>query len=198
MSTNILFFDTETTGLPNFKARSADPNQPKVLQLGCILATSKGEELESYQTLIKIGSTSIHPMALAAHGISAEKANKEGIEPKDAFEAFFSLTEDADSLCCHNFNFDIRLMRIFAAQVGESAEVDMADILEMPYYCTMKSTIEFCHLPFPSGRKGNKFPKLEELYQILFNKPFEGAHDALVDVRGTMECFFELQKRGIM
>lgn len=199
---NILFFDTETTGLPNFKARSADPSQPAVLQLGAILCTPEGQELESYETLIKVGSRKNHPMAFAAHGISEERANEEGVYPHEAFSKFYELAMESDALCCHNFSFDIRLMRILSAQstrMGvDTAGMWMNDILDLPYYCTMKSTIQFCALPFPSGRKGNKFPKLEELYKILFNEPFEGAHDALTDVRGTVKCFYELRKREIL
>lgn len=202
--TNILFFDTETTGLPNFKARSADPCQPSVLQLGAILCSPDGEELEEYETLIKIGDKPIHPMALAAHGISSERCNSEGVDRRTAFTNFYEMAMQSEALCCHNFNFDIRLLRIMAAQCGSDEEsrdmysILMSEVLELPYYCTMKSTISFCALPFPSGRKGHKFPKLEELYKILFDEEFVGAHDALTDVRGTVKCFFELRQRGII
>jgi hypothetical protein len=62
----------------------------------------------------------------------------------------------------------------------------------------MRATIQFCALPFPSGRKGCKFPKLEELHRILFNEEFAGAHDAMADVSATARCYFELVNRGIM
>jgi DNA polymerase III epsilon subunit-like protein len=202
--TNILFFDTETTGLPNFKSPSSDPSQPSVLQLGAILCSSEGNELECWETLVKIGDKPIHPMALAAHNISADKANSEGIDKTEAFNTFYELSRKAESICCHNFNFDIRLLKIMAAQCGvdtgeaENYDMCLSEILDLPYFCTMQSTIKFCALPFPSGRKGNKFPKLSELYYILFDEEFIGAHDALTDVRGTVRCFFELRKRGIL
>ena len=52
---------------------------------------------------------------------------------------------------------------------------------------TMKSTSEL--IP---GKK--KRPKLQELYTFLFGKPFEGAHDAMADIRATKDCFLQLIK----
>jgi len=200
MSNLILFFDTETTGLPT-KQLYTHPSQPKILQLGAALATQEGEILETINTLVKIGDTTINPYALAAHGISAERANTEGKEQAEVFAQFHDLAMASEALCCHNFNFDIKLFHITAAQLQEKlpdSDLMMSEIADLPFYCTMQSTIKFCNLPFPSGRKGQKFPKLEELYRILFQEDFEGAHDAMADITATMRCYFELKKRGIM
>jgi DNA polymerase III subunit epsilon len=51
----LLFFDTETTGLPDFRAPSDAPQQPHLVQLACILATDEGETLERWQTIVKPG-----------------------------------------------------------------------------------------------------------------------------------------------
>ena len=198
----ILFFDTETTGLPNGKLPFDHPNQPALLQLGAVLTDDGGEVIEEYATLVKIGSKPIHPMALAAHGISSEKANSEGIHPMEALTKFHSMTKDAEFFVCHNFDFDYKLIQILAHSLtqthGDEPTLILDEINELPYKCTMKSTIQFCALPFPSGRKGCKFPKLEELHRILFNEEFSGAHDALADVLATKRCYFELVKRGIL
>ena len=196
---SILFFDTETTGLPNFKLHPAAPQQPACLQLGALLTTSEGEPIEEYQTLIQIGSKPIHPMALKAHGISAEKANSEGIPPFEALFEFHRLVQDAEFLVCHNYSFDLYILKCMAYGLkNEEAELVFAEIEELPYKCTMRSTIQFCQLPFPSGRKGFKFPKLEELHRILFEEDFEGAHDAMADVRATHRCYCELSYREVI
>ena len=41
-------------------------------------------------------------------------------------------------------------------------------------------------------RKGFKSPKLEELYEIIFQEKMINAHDAAFDVDATARCFFEL------
>jgi len=190
--------------MSQIKKPNSDPSQPKILQLGAILADESGDIVSEYSTLVQIGDTPINPYALAAHGISAKKANEEGISPQEMFTKFHSLSMECDALACHNFNFDIKLIQITSAQITscftdpDTSSLLMSDIEELPYYCTMASTISYCNLPFPSGRKGKKFPKLEELYQILFEEDFEGAHDAMADVRATMRCYFELKSRGVM
>jgi DNA polymerase-3 subunit epsilon len=198
----ILFFDTETTGLPSGKIPFNHPDQPAILQLGALLMTEDGEELDSIATLVKIGSKAIHPMAQAAHGISAERANLEGITPVSALLSFHKMILDADMIVCHNFEFDFKLIKILAHSLATETKDEsilmLDEIEQVPYKCTMRATIQFCALPFPSGRKGCKFPKLEELHMILFNKKFADAHDAMADVSATARCYFELVSRGIM
>ena len=202
MSNLILFFDTETTGLPN-KKDILDPNQARLLQLGAILASPDGEIISELNTLVQIGDAIINPYALEAHGITAEKANSEGIHPKEAFEKFHELSESAECLVCHNHNFDFKIIELTATQIIEhyddpsDPDLMIGDIRDMPFYCTMVQATEFCALPKKRG-SGFKYPKLVELYQILFDKNFSGMHDAMADVTATMECFFELKKRGVM
>jgi hypothetical protein len=48
------------------------------------------------------------------------------------------------------------------------------------------------------GKTGNKPPKLTELFKFLFDRDFPDAHRALEDASATMQCAFELGKRGII
>ncbi|MAQ47799.1 MAG: DNA polymerase III subunit alpha [Flavobacteriales bacterium] len=45
-------------------------------------------------------------------------------------------------------------------------------------------------------RKGFKPPKLEELYEIIFNEKIINAHNASADVDATARCFFELLRQN--
>jgi hypothetical protein len=65
------------------------------------------------------------------------------------------------------------------------------ELINCESICTMWQTTEFCEL------ENYKFPKLTELHHKLFDKEFEGAHDAMNDVKATAKCFFELMKLGI-
>ena len=49
----ILVFDTETTGLPDFKKRSSDPSQPHLVQLALVQYNADGEETEHHSVIIK-------------------------------------------------------------------------------------------------------------------------------------------------
>ena len=197
-----LFFDTETTGLIN-KKPILDPNQSRLLQLGAILTSPEGDIITTINTLVQIGSATINPYAFAAHGITSEKANSEGVSAKQAFEKFHELCDSAECLIAHNHNFDFNIIKLTAKQITEYYEdpsdpdIMLSEIEDIPFYCTMVQATEFCALPKKKG-SGFKYPKLMELYTILFEREFSGAHDAMADVTATMECFFELKRRGVM
>lgn len=193
-----LFFDTETTGLPLFKEPATHPKQPDVIQLACILS----DEETIYASLCCILNPSdinedwsIHPMAAAAHGISEEIIRTTGIDTKSALDLFLALLDIADTLVCHNVTFDKKL--IMGAMFKAGYGIDHHRKLEEGnYYCTMTKSTDLCKIPKKNGY-GYKWPKLMELYKFLFNEEFEGAHDALADVKATRRCYYELKRRGL-
>lgn len=60
--------------------------------------------------------------------------------------------------------------------------------------CTMKSSRDFCKLP---SSLGYKWPSLNELYYVLFDKKITTAHDAGADVRVLAACSLELHSKGV-
>ncbi len=54
--------------------------------------------------------------------------------------------------------------------------------------------IDFYRLPGPNDQK---WPTLPQLHAKLFNEHFEGAHQALADVRAGAKCYFELKRRKV-
>ena len=188
------FFDTETTGLPLFKNSSSDPNQPKIIQLAGILSDSEKVHM-SINFILQIDDSPIHPKALEAHGITSEVSNSIGFDPVDTLFPFFHLAMQSDMLIAHNYNFDIRLLKIAYTRIHEIELYNQ--INSLPKACTMHSTTKFCGLT-QMGSNRPKWPKLSELYCILFDEELEGAHDALVDVMATRRCYYELVKREII
>ena len=197
--TKILFFDTETAGFIK-KALAADhPDQAWTVQVGAILANKDGD-IARMDTIIKANGREINYHAEKIHGISAEKADTEGVEELEAAEEFGLLLRQADLMVCHNLAFDIK----FVHQLMErnidamSDEARSAFYLDMPGYCTMqdKAVVKFCGLLNKANRP--KWPKLVELHQILFEEGFDGAHDAFADITATKRCFFALLDLGII
>ena len=197
----VLFFDTETSNMINFKARNSDPSQPWIVQLAAVLSTSE-RILSSMNLLIKSEGLPMGAEAEAIHGISVEIADLYGYPPDYAFQLFHSLARRADLLVCHNNTFDLRMLAILARRLEEHSEGVSMEIMEeikaKPSLCTMTSTTKLCQLPKPSGYGGYKWPKLTELHHFLFNEEFEGAHDALIDVQATRRCYYELKKREVI
>jgi DNA polymerase-3 subunit epsilon len=66
----------------------------------------------------------------------------------------------------------------------------------------MKMATPVCKMPPTEkmrarGRYGNKSPKLEEAYRIMFGERLDGAHDAMNDVKATARLFFHLLNGGV-
>lgn len=178
-----LIFDTETSGLPNYKLPLNDPNQARIIQLAALLLDESFEEVACLSTLIKPAGWTIHPGAQAAHGIDISECEKYGIIAQNALINFLHFASKASVLIAHNIKFDERMIDV---------ELSLNGITKLQFpskqFCTMLSTTNLCRLP---GRIPGQFkwPKLVELHKFLFDTEFEGAHDALADVRATARCF---------
>ena len=189
----ILFFDTETSGLPLWRDPSDDPRQPHLLQIAAILCDVSGNEIESMSTLVKPGAGCvIEKEAFDAHGITLEKANAEGRDPASVVKQFIGLVEKATGLCGHNLPFDIRIMRI-----ASSRHCGIKWENTLPVFDTMKRSTAIVNLPptpkmLAAGFNKPKSPKLSECIMHFFGEELEGAHDALVDVRACMRIYFHL------
>lgn len=189
-----LFFDCETNGLPvDYKASYTQvDNWPRVIQLGWILADADQQVLDQHTVLIKPDGWSIPREDFwIRNGHFTEKNEAEGTPMVEVIELFMAAKQQADVLVAHNLNFDHRIVWAEIIRAGLTPRSGMHKI------CTMMSSTKFCNIPQANGR-GVKWPKLEELHEVLFGGGFEGAHDAGADIAATMKCFFELVARGVI
>ncbi|RLD46176.1 MAG: 3'-5' exonuclease [Bacteroidetes bacterium] len=187
-----LFFDTETTGLPkNYKAPASDiDNWPRMIQIGWILSNDKGERIDSAEFIIKPDGFSIPSSASNIHGITTQRAVKEGVPLDDVLNKFNEIVDDASVIIAHNISFDEKIIGAEFIRRNIASSFDAK-----PKYCTMLNSTDFCKIP---GYYGFKWPKLSELHIKLFGEDFEGAHNAFADIEATERCYFEMKKRGII
>jgi len=92
-----LFFDTETTGLPrNWKAPVTDLNNwPRLVQLAYLFYDTNGNKISGGDFIIKPEGFTIPSDASRIHGISTERAIREGQPIKSVLQHFQSLIEQA-------------------------------------------------------------------------------------------------------
>lgn len=187
MSEVTLFFDTETTGLVDFKLPFSHPSQPRVIQLAAIL--SKGETvLGTLSSLIIPAGFEISPEMTKIHGKTTDDCKRYGHLAETIFHAFKSWVSVADVLVGHNISFDIGMMKI------EYSKLIGYDIFEgKKTYCTKMSSTNVCKIPNPRG--GYKWPRLKEVYKYAFGVEPEDQHDALGDVRSTKKVYEWLIKQ---
>jgi DNA polymerase-3 subunit alpha len=184
-----IIFDTETTGLPqNYNAPLSDTdNWPRMVQLAWQLHDDLGELLEVKNFIVKPEGYTIPFNAEKIHGISTERALKQGMPLTHVINEFLSDLKRAKFNVGHNIEFDINIVGCEMFRVG----IDPKEITQVAKIDTKDEGTDFCALP---GGKGGKFkwPTLTELHQKLFGEAFNEAHNASADVEATARCFLEL------
>lgn len=195
-----LFFDTETTGLPkDYHARIDDSdNWPRIIQLAWALYNEKEELIDSYCKLIKpdgwvikkekeMKDGTLQDNFWVQKGYSTEQNEIQGVPISEALLELIKQRKSHPFTIGHNLTFDRLIVRSEIFRLGITAEFKAKKI------CTMIESTKFCQILNKKGT-GYKWPKLEELYKILFKEDLTGAHDALIDVKATAKCFFELKR----
>lgn len=185
-----LFFDTETTGLPkNWKAPITDLNNcPRMVQLAFLFYDSSGNKISGEDYIIKPEGFTIPSDASRIHGITTERADREGKSLLLVLQEFNSLINEANYLVAHNMSFDEKI--VGAEFLRNKMQNSIATKRKI---CTMESTTKFCAI---DGPYGYKWPKLSELHYKLFRTNFEESHNAAVDINATAKCFWELKRIG--
>jgi DNA polymerase III epsilon subunit-like protein len=186
-----LIFDTETTGLANF--RLPLETQPHPVQIAAILRVDK--KIYAQFNLITITEVESHPKALETHGMDMLFTQTYGVALEVAVDLFLQLLYQADRIVCHNSDFDRTIMAAAIMRATPGSNTHVHNFLKKPHICTMYSSMPVLKLP---GRYGNyKWPKLEEAYRYLVDPHgFEGAHDALQDVLACAAVLDVLEADG--
>ena len=191
-----IFFDTECNGLPRNKnlSISATSNWPRMIQLAWLVTDEQGSILKSQSHIICPQGFIITDEVEELTGITTSRAKSEGNNLRTVLNEFMDDLVDAEFVIGHNIDFDKHVLGCELYREG----LDYDELFNKESVCTMQRSTNFCAIPNPNSYYGGyKWPKLEELYQKLFNTTLSNAHDALSDVEATRKCYFELKKQGI-
>lgn len=184
-----LFFDTETSGLVNWKLPDTHPSQPSLVQLGLILTEDDGTIRRTLGIIFKCDEIPIE--ASNVHGITTTISQVYGVKWNDSQKwELADMFHNADEIIAHNYKFDKVVINKFLEGIG------VCD--DSKSFCTMLSSTDICKLPHKGpkrwpGQGAYKWPKCSEAYEHFFNEKLEGAHDALTDVRACMRIYFRLK-----
>lgn len=201
-----LFYDTETTGLPDFKAPSDSEHQPHIVQIAAALVDLETKKVfQSIDFIVKPDGWEIPQEASDVHGITDELAEMVGLNEEACLSSFLSMNmpglNSSGSIPVlrigHNISFDDRIIRIAMKRFGMSdAFCDKYKKAETS--CTMQTAKNILKLPPTEKMKAAGFntyknPNLGECYKFFFDKELDGAHNAMVDVQATIDVYFAIQ-----
>jgi len=206
----VLVFDTETTGLPKTKIISMDTLHlwPYIVQFSYIIFDTEFKTLTKMKDcIIRVPDfITISEEVSKIHGITNDISCSKGINIVGVLKEFFEDFSKVDYIVGHNVSFDLNMVRAELNRITKNSINNIEQLSEFQnylqildssknVYCTMKESIALCAIQMKDkfGRTYNKFPKLIELYQKLFNVTPNNLHNSLNDVIVCLRCFMKLR-----
>lgn len=193
---DVLFFDTETTGIPDRSAKwDVDFNDyPRIVQIAWMI----GEHAESH--IIRPEGWEIPEETVAVHGITTEYALEHGEPFILVIARFIEFATNAGLLCGHNIHFDTgiikaNILRELGREYYNANDVEQA-LFKGKRIDTMRSTMKWVDARNSWGKL--KFPNLGELYSRCFPGETFPAHDALEDVKAVARCLPVILEQGLV
>lgn len=186
-----LIFDTETTGLIENRALRLD-RQPEVIEFyGCLVDLATGKVEEEIDTLVRPTTpiTEKNERNFKGKTIRSIKSitgiDNAMVEDFPEFggvaDKIFDFIEKAPVVIAHNLSFDVDMLEIEADRLKRT--------IKWPEkICTIEQTIFL---------KGFRL-SLGDLYEMLFEERFPGAHRARADTEALTKVCVELYKRELL
>lgn len=185
----LLFFDTETTGLPKNRNTSIyDVKQwPYIVQLSWLLYDTETNVIINNKDYIIKCVVDIPEESSNIHHITNEISKEQGILIQDALYFFNKDFEKCDKVIAHNLSFDKNMFRVEC--IRYNCNTFFGKKLE---YCTMKETTDFCGIVKQNSQGSYmKYPNLGELHKKLFGYIPKGLHNSMSDVMVCLRCYFK-------
>ena len=193
---DVLFFDTETTGIPDRSAKwDVDFNEyPRIVQIAWMI----GEHAESH--IIRPDGWEIPDDTVEIHGITTEYAMEHGEPFVSVIARFLDFATNAGLICGHNIHFDTgivkaNILRELGREFYNANDVEQA-LYKGKRIDTMRSTMKWVDARNSWGKL--KFPNLGELYARCFPGETFPAHDALADTKAVARCLPVILELGLV
>ena len=187
----VLFFDTETTGLPKGWVNALTEGiWPDIVSVSWVLCDEKGSILTAEYYIIKPDGWIIPAEATAIHKVTTDMAHRNGQSLEKVLSRFYETSKYADIMVAHNLRFDQNT--IDNALLWRLQNKHVMRYWGKRLFCTMKYGAALLQLPGNYGKY--KYPKLSELYAHATGKQVDDSilHNALQDTLVLKECFYRL------
>lgn len=178
MDKDIIFTDTETTGL--VEALGVDLSiQPHITEVAIIRTTKKLKELDRYVTLIK------PPMPILPHIVKITGITDEMVAKKKPYSKHHKkiqkIFKNAHTMVAQNLRFDYDMYSIEAQRIKKKFK------FPPQLFCTVEQSMHLMGFRLKST----------ELYQIAMSSEIAGIHRAEADTEAMIH-YYELIRSGIV
>lgn len=195
-----MFFDIETTGLPekakNTKTKYFPPEEilhydsSRMVSIAWIVYNQNKQKLFSKQRYILPDGFISHPRALEVHGITDEYAKENGLPIQTVMDEFYKDLQGCSMLAGYNVNFDYFITLSECYRYHFKDLINLLISKKVKIECVQRKCINKI-INIQAKRKF--YPRLEEVYRQLFNdQNFNTSHDALDDTLRCAEVYFKL------
>ena len=180
---NILLLDTETV------AMASGSRYPAMCQIGMIRGTIHMNELDV--TVLGELDQKLNPEVPASEW-QEDAIAITGIRPEDVANepTFFEAYHDIYDMACgsrilvgYNVEFDVNVIAAALRRYGLEHHFPWP----REHVDVMKLSAD--RFPAIAGKRGNKYPTLSEAYAKLMGEELKDAHDAMADIRATLEVY---------
>lgn len=187
----VSIFDVETSGFSK---------SDRVASIAAVVYSDDLEKLEwEFSSLIKPEGWVMAPpawdasgkakSASAVNGLTQEKLLEEGRPMREVWEELKPWFEDSHILAGFNVSFDTRMVE------QEAGHLRLPTIVpKVKTRCLMLPMAAAIKEP---GRYGDfRWPKLAAAFKFCYGVDFEGAHEALADVKATRDIWAYARYKG--
>ena len=187
----VLIFDTETTGLLPKKLQLNSTNSfmfPYIIQLSWIIYDTKLNECIEKDYIIKC-PVKIPDESINIHHITDIKSQT-GHCIHRVLPIFVQDFRNCDLIVGFNMQFDLSMLEIELNRLDLYQETDI--IFGKKFFDVMLESVNILKLKGKFSKY--KYPKLIECYKHFFGKEFNDQHNAMGDVRATLEIYKKLME----
>lgn len=181
-------FDTETTGLFDYKLPADDPLQPRLASIAFILADETGTEILRVKHFIRPDGWEMPAEAGAVNGLTNEYLTEKGIPVAEVLDIYQSYVEQELVMAAFNVQFDCKVMR---AELRRALRPDM--FAETRNTCLMRALKPYKDQGL--AIKNGQFVKFSVACDH-FGIVNADAHDAMADAEAALKILQILIRDG--
>ena len=172
---NYIAFDFETSGLPRGRRNIKVTHETlsnfdgcRAVSLSAARFSQRGRLIKTFDAIIRPDDFKIGEESVAIHGITNERALKEGRSFPDVFRDFMDfIGPRTKTLVAHNAQFDTSVLHSEILRHG----LDATQVNDLVIRCTLELYKDRFLSPI----------KLTKLYSEIFGEEFDNAHNSLAD-----------------